>query len=247
MSPVDSPLSLLAKIASSDNMPHALLFTGHDGEHVKKTACRFAQWLFHKERAAASPLPDFLDFVSGECSCVSCTQVSRLLHPDFYLFDEGSLTIGEVRGMIAKFSLAPFVSSRKIAVIANAHHMTDAAGNALLKTLEEPRGNALLILIANGRASLLPTIVSRALEVRFISPRQVVSQNYGDQKKSEFCAILDTQLLKLREKITGSRAYDVHFALKQTLGAKKLLMTSNVNPELLMEELHLKLQGLSYA
>jgi DNA polymerase III delta prime subunit len=234
-------------MARGGNVPHALLFTGQDAERAKKTACKFAQWLFHKEQEGTSGISDFSDFCETECACVSCAHVLQLTHPDFYLLDARPLTIGEVRGVIAKFSLAPFISSRKIAVIANAHHMTDAAANALLKILEEPRGNALFILIANGRSSLLATIVSRALEVRFRGLRQGVPQEYGDQRKSEFYRILDMWLLKLREQMTGSSPKDAHLALKQILAAKKMLMTSNVNPELLMEELHVKLDGLSYA
>jgi DNA polymerase-3 subunit delta' len=132
-------------------------------------------------------------------------------------------------------------------VIASADRMSNTVGNALLKILEEPRGNALIILIANARSNLLPTIVSRALEIRFSDSRQVMSRQYADQKKSELCTILDTRLLKLREEITGSHAHEVHFALKQIFGAKKMLMTSNVNQELLMEDLQLKLEGFSYA
>lgn len=55
----------------------------------------------------------------------------------------------------------------KVAVLDSAHLLTEAAANALLKLLEEPPSYARLILIAPGRATLLPTLASRALEVAF--------------------------------------------------------------------------------
>lgn len=259
-------IALLSKLGNSGNLPHALLFTGQDEVNAQKTACKFAQWLFHKDTDAHSQTAsNFVDFWRAECPCVSCAQVAGLLHPDFLLHSNTQLTIGEVRGIIAKFSLAPFVASRKIAVISSVQNMPVAAGNALLKTLEEPKGNALFILIANTRSNLMPTIVSRALEIRFVAPRHARQDGHVEftgralwerlqdarrfnlQKKPELCDILDLWLLKLREKIMTSQTHDVVFGVKQILEAKKLLVTSNVNPELLMEELHLNLQDISYA
>lgn len=258
-----TPITFLARLARMGNIPHALLFTGQDEAHAKETACKFAQWLFHTDAERESKGADFLDFWQSECSCAACAQVAQLCHPDFCLFDTEQLTIGEVRDIIAKFSLAPFVASRKIAVIAHADQMSDVTANALLKILEEPRGNAFFILIASARSSLLPTIVSRTLEVRFVAEREVLLARYFEkralyerfledrrfipEKKAELCAILDIWLLKLREKIMAANTRDLIFALKQVLGAKKMLITSNVNPELLMEELHIKLLNTQYA
>ncbi len=58
---------------------------------------------------------------------------------------------------------------RKVAVIDGAERLTEAAANALLKTLEEPPGHAHLVLVAGSRDAVLPTLASRSLEVR-LSP-----------------------------------------------------------------------------
>lgn len=83
-------------------------------------------------------------------------------HTDFHFFDAGAAQFGvdQAREVISRLSLKPFRGPRTIAVIDNAHLFSVQTSNALLKTLEEPAPQALIILIASGE-NILPTLRSR--------------------------------------------------------------------------------------
>jgi DNA polymerase-3 subunit delta' len=76
------------------------------------------------------------------------------------------IRIEQIREITNFLSRPPLESARSVVVIEEAHTMTEAAANALLKTLEEP-GKATLILIAPSSSSLLPTLVSRCQHIPF--------------------------------------------------------------------------------
>lgn len=90
-------------------------------------------------------------------------------HPDFMFIKAESkdIQISQIRELIRKISLKPSLAKRKIAVIDNAHLMNKEAQTCLLKTLEEPRGNCLLILISDKPGYLFPTIISRLQTIKF--------------------------------------------------------------------------------
>lgn len=73
--------------------------------------------------------------------------------------------------MQEKLAYAPYEGRKKIAILLDADQMPIQAGNAFLKLLEEPSGNALLILVSTRPSSLLPTILSRCQQLRFTGLR----------------------------------------------------------------------------
>jgi DNA polymerase-3 subunit delta' len=97
--------------------------------------------------------------------------VAALSHPDFQLIAvaAGKKEIGVDRARDVKHftQLRPLRGTMKVAVIDDAHMLTVAAQNALLKTLEEPPAHSLLVLIANNPDALLPTVRSRCQRVQF--------------------------------------------------------------------------------
>jgi DNA polymerase-3 subunit delta' len=99
-------------------------------------------------------------------------------HPDVKVLsrEEGEKNIGvtQVRAFINHFSSSSFWGGRKIGVICGAHELSLEAANALLKTLEEPAGNALLILTAHTLERLPETIKSRCQLVRFLTVAPMV-------------------------------------------------------------------------
>lgn len=132
------------------------------------------------------------------------------------------IRIEQVREITYFLSRPPLESSRSIVVIEDANTMTEAAANALLKTLEEP-GKATLILIAPSTDSLLPTLVSRCQRIPFyrLSSEQITqilqANNYEEiLQYPELLAIaagspgeaiasyayLQTISVELREKLT---------------------------------------------
>jgi DNA polymerase-3 subunit delta' len=92
---------------------------------------------------------------------------------------EGEKNIGieAIRGFIDHFSSSSFWGGRKVGVISGAHELSQEAANALLKTLEEPAGKALLVLIAHSLDRLPETVKSRCQVVRFLTvPPAIVAE-----------------------------------------------------------------------
>ena len=77
------------------------------------------------------------------------------------------IRIAVVRDLIQRLAVKPYEQGRRVVIVAEAHTMNPEAGNALLKLLEEPPPNTLLILTARQLADLLPTIASRCQQIRF--------------------------------------------------------------------------------
>lgn len=138
------------------NLAHAYLFVGENKIGKKKVAVNFIKSILCEQE-------------KGYCnSCSNCNMVDRGIHPDASLISgQAVIKINEVRKIIYSVNLKPFSAKYKIVLIDNADNLTTEASNALLKTLEEPSGEAVIILIARSKSSLLPTIVSRSRIIKF--------------------------------------------------------------------------------
>jgi DNA polymerase-3 subunit delta' len=137
--------------AEADAPGHAYLFSGAAGVGKATIAQHFAASL-----------------VCETDRCVS--RVLRHTHPDVtVLGPDGKTTLGveQARAVIAQANLRPVEGDRKIFIFDDAELMTDAAANALLKTLEEPSGSTVFILIADSEDNLPITVASRCRTVRF--------------------------------------------------------------------------------
>lgn len=85
-------------------------------------------------------------------------------HPDLLWLEpqgSGSIKVEALREVLRALTLSPIEGRYRVAVIQDAHQMTDSSQNALLKTLEEPNPTTVIILVAPSAETLLPTIVSR--------------------------------------------------------------------------------------
>jgi len=139
---------------------HSYLFEGISGCGRKKTALALIQALF------CAVLPDD---ACGECP--SCRKAAGGNHADIHFIeplpDKRDISIEQLRAMQRELSLRPYEASRKACIIEPAERMSVNAANSLLKTLEEPPGNALIILLTENAGMLLPTIRSRCQLFRF--------------------------------------------------------------------------------
>lgn len=162
---------LLQRSMARNRLSHACVFAGPDGIGKKKFARLFAQSLFCRLQS------DNLE-ICGDCR--ACRGFSAGTWPDYLEIGlpagKSEIPISAVagedekrgrEGLCYELSMAPQASMRRIAVINDAHRLTTEAANALLKTLEEPPANALILLICDDPDSLLPTIRSRCQVIRF--------------------------------------------------------------------------------
>lgn len=86
------------------------------------------------------------------------------------LEDKHTVGIDQIRALVGELSLTSYTGVGKVAIVEPANAMTVSAANSLLKTLEEPPGNALLILVADRQGSLPATIVSRCQRLQVNVP-----------------------------------------------------------------------------
>lgn len=120
----------------------------------------------------------------GQCS--SCKRIASGNHPDI-IYSEldgstGALKIEEIRNITGKIALKPYEARYRIAILRDFDHARPQAQDALLKTLEEPPPQAMLILIAPSTDSLLPTITSRS---QVIHLRPLATESIHDILVSE--------------------------------------------------------------
>ncbi|MEQ9561636.1 MAG: hypothetical protein RLN69_03885 [Woeseiaceae bacterium] len=97
--------------------------------------------------------------------------------------DKATIGIDAVRELVADLALTSYSGRGKVAVIEPADAMTGNAANSLLKTLEEPPGNALLILVVDRAGRLPATIVSRCQRISVALPAERESLEWLDSVK----------------------------------------------------------------
>ena len=114
---------------------------------------------------------------AGGAPCLECPECVRMLthlHRDCFFFDglAGSIKIDEVRAMRAVLGEPAREARCRIVILREAQSLVEAAANALLKSLEEPRPGTSFVLLAPQRERLLPTLVSRSFVLTLPWPRQ---------------------------------------------------------------------------
>lgn len=98
-------------------------------------------------------------------TCTTCLQVSSRTHPDILWVEPQKksrvIAIEQIRGVRQRINQTAFMGSWKACVLVGADRLGPEAANAFLKTLEEPAGDCLFLLLTDSPQFLLPTIVSR--------------------------------------------------------------------------------------
>ena len=124
--------------------------------------------------------------------CVSCRQMESGNQPDviWVTREKASLGVDEIREQLCNtMDIKPFSSPYKIYLVPEAEKMTEAAQNALLKTIEEPPEYGIVILMTSNISALLPTIQSRCLTMEFRPLSTAVVESYV----KEHCQVPDYQ------------------------------------------------------
>ena len=160
----DIPIRLLQNMIRRDRIPNGLLFWGVGGVGKHMTAIEMAKAV---NCTGKDNLP---------CDkCLSCRKVVSGNHPDLTVVAplKKSRIIGveTIESINELASLRPFESPWRVFIIQEAERMGLPAQNHLLKTLEEPPGKSIFMLISEYPGMLLPTIRSRCQRIRFSSLR----------------------------------------------------------------------------
>jgi DNA polymerase-3 subunit delta' len=153
---------ILSAQLESGNISHAYLFLGNEGTGKEYLATEFARYLLCENHA--------------DDSCENCTQFYVGAHPDFiYVDGHAGIKIDTVREVIERINLSPNLSKRKVLFFSRAENLGIEAANALLKTLEEPPADAILLLTAISEKSLPETISSRVQKIKLnpLSPADI--------------------------------------------------------------------------
>ncbi|MGN6731308.1 MAG: ATP-binding protein, partial [Candidatus Binatia bacterium] len=147
-------LAILRSALSAARLHHAYLFIGPDGIGKRTAAVAVAKAIHCEENT-----DDFCGI------CANCARISDGNHPDVRviqpLLDKKEISIQQIREIERQLSFRSFSGRHKIAVIDPATLMNLSAQNALLKTLEEPPADSVIVLIAPNSGGLLPTVRSR--------------------------------------------------------------------------------------
>ena len=166
----DDAVKVLRAGLEQDRLPHGMIFAGPVGVGKGTTAAAVAAALLCATERVAIPC--------GKCK--ACEHSAENKHPDYHVAHRTlirltkedqkarDLSIDVVRDyLIAPASRTSVMGRGKVFVAEEADLMNTEAQNALLKTLEEPQGRTLLILLTDQPDALLPTIRSRCRMIRF--------------------------------------------------------------------------------
>ena len=155
---------LLQRIAGN-RMPHALMVTGENGVGKRLFANALAGLLVCEKADMNAGSPCGI--------CKQCELVAAGTHPDIRIYapeKSRMIKIDQIRALSAFAVGSPQVASRKVAIIDRADQLNINSANALLKTLEEPAEDVVLLLLQESGRPVLPTIRSRCQSLLIATP-----------------------------------------------------------------------------
>lgn len=151
-------------------LSHAYIFQGEDGSGKLLVAKIFAKALQCEKIQTALAEGKELSDINPCCQCASCKKADSGNHPDIRILthEKASIGVDDIRIQINQdIQIKPYEGKYKIYIIPDAERMTEQAENALLKTIEEPPGYAMLLLLTDNIYRILPTIQSRCVQIPF--------------------------------------------------------------------------------
>lgn len=236
-------LNYLKKSADRDKVSHAYLLTGPDKFYKKQIAIKFAEHL--------------------GCQTSDITIIS-------ILENKKEILIEQIRELRRYLGLSSYGNRYKFAIIEEAESMNNKAANALLKTLEEPKGKTIIILIADKSFNLPNTIISRCEEI-ILKPSSlnIVFENFIQKPHIEILNKPLIDILKYIEKTSGDKLENLNLLnswlfcfrkmlldqkqkskysqekiikiMKKIEETKKIITNTNVNKKLALENLALEI------
>lgn len=156
---------------SAERLPHALMLHGLPGTGIREFAASLGRLLLCKDNAA------------GACGdCHSCQLVAAGNHPDLVSLEPeregGAIKVDQVRELVSFGQATAQLSGYRVIQLLPAEAMNPNAANALLKTLEEPGDDTLLLLVSYAPATVMPTVRSRCQMMAMGTPTVAQSRNW---------------------------------------------------------------------
>lgn len=158
----EAVLERFRTLIQRNRLAHAYLFVGPKGVGKTETALAVAKSINCEEESGPGV------FFCGQCP--SCRKIASGNHPDVHVVEAEygtPIKIEQIRTILDQGRLRPFEASKNIFILKNVEYLRLEAGNALLKTLEEPSASSLLLLTTAVLEKNLDTIRSRCHAVYF--------------------------------------------------------------------------------
>lgn len=203
------------EVVNNNRISHSYILNGPDGIGKSIFALHMAEVLL----CTSSSKP------CGVCN--SCKKIEKAIHPDVKIIDNGKKSTGvnDIRKLIDEINTKPYEGDTKVIIIKNSENITPEGQNALLKTLEEPPDNVIIILLVEFIDSILQTIQSRCTVLRFgrVSLKEImdfldkkgfnkeeseIATNLSDGIPGRALAQLDSKYINLRKQ-TIETAYKI--------------------------------------
>ncbi|MCX6720602.1 MAG: AAA family ATPase [Candidatus Staskawiczbacteria bacterium] len=155
-----------------NQLAHAYLFTGAEGIGKKTFAEEFAGFIGCK-------FPDLL--IIKSINSKSSIENKR---------DSLEIDVGQVRDALNFLSYKSYNGGYKVVIVDNAERMNVEAQSCFLKTLEEPKGNTILVMVSSKPDMLLSTIFSRCQTVKFFKPKDLPKNSEKVERDKEILDVL---------------------------------------------------------
>jgi DNA polymerase-3 subunit delta' len=228
---------ILKGALKKDKLAHAYLFYGEPGVGKWALGLELAKSV-NCEKQGFEPCD----------KCLSCKKISKLIHPDVKMifpvpstntsqemerfksekiedpytivkFNKvANIPVDDIREMQKTLNLKPYEGKKRVIIISEIEKLSYSASNSLLKTLEEPPPNSLLILTTTNLNALLPTITSRCQLLRF---NRIPEPDLEAELKKRFQ--LDPKLASYYAKISkGSLGQAISLAKGETKEIRNL-------------------------
>jgi DNA polymerase-3 subunit delta' len=183
-----TPWDQLLHTRAQARLPHAMLFVGIEGIGKRRLAEQFAALLLCTQSAGQQ-------FACGVCH--GCHMLQANSHPDYLCIEPEeagkAITVDQIRSLIKQINETAHAGGFRVIIIDPAAAMNINAANALLKTLEEPTPNTLIILISHPGGRLPATVISRCQKFMLTKPAHAEAVNWLKEQLAD--DKVDLQLL----------------------------------------------------
>ena len=254
-------LNYLDLIIRNGKFPHAFLFYGRN----KNYQTDLAKACVFRINCPGSNWQDF------ETKNDLAEKIKKESHPDLFVIrrleDKKDIAVSQIRALRNFVSKTPMDLNFKAVIIEEAEFLNEESWNAILKTLEEPSGNAVIFISSSGISAIPKTVLSRVLSMPFYSvddaKKQSGAQNdiiisrllnmSGMSVAEKFdlaekiassgnaVAILDDWLLDLRSIILKNPDKNLSKSIEKIMGVRSILVSTNANSRLILENLMLQI------